>query len=93
MQLLTILGACIVDEVFLTELIANPAVAAYRYGFVLTRKELDDLNRLIAHPTEDRGNLLTDLHQLFGSRGCPVWPCPDYELTPFVNAGSTSHSV
>ena len=90
MNLLTILGACLVDPVFLAALIKNPAVAARRYGFVLTKKELKDLKALVklngtGRPSKTkgksgkRGRSLDDLCERF-SRICPVWPCDDYRL-------------
>jgi len=81
MDLITIIGLCLVDADFLAALLRDPVGTAKRYGFVLTAYELALLRRWL----ENRK--CTEAFSAMASKyrdECPVWPCDDLRLSDFI---------
>lgn len=68
-DVITIIGAAVVDSVFRQKLFSDPGGTAEKYGFQLTVGELQLLETLVAQK-----GLEADLAKA-GKRTCPVRPC------------------
>ena len=68
-DVITIIGAAVVDSVFRQQLFSDPGGTAEKYGFYLTAGELQSLETLVAQK-----GLEADLAKA-GEKTCPVKPC------------------